>query len=95
MSQSVFRGDRLKAQRLSAGLTQAQLAEQVDVDRTVITVLELGRSEPSVAVLVGLAYVLRVSSDFLLDMSERANAEQDLADTTNDLMNAYYQMSEM
>jgi len=62
--------DRLKHARETKTMTQAQLAERVGTSRPQLANLETGRSDPSVAVLIGLASELAVSIDWLLTGSE-------------------------
>ena len=59
-------GNRLKELRLQAGLTQKQLAEQLGITKSVISFYELRERTPSPEILVKLAAVFHVSSDFLL-----------------------------
>ena len=59
-------GNSLKELRLQAGLTQKQLAEQLGITKSVISFYELRERTPSPEILVKLAAVFHVSSDFLL-----------------------------
>ena len=59
-------GNRLKELRLQAGLTQKQLADQLGITKSVVSFYELRERTPSPEVLVKLAAVFHVSSDFLL-----------------------------
>ena len=68
-------GLRLRAHRLERGLTQEQLAEQIDRSVEAISNLERGVSLPSEATLHRLARVLEVSVDqLLLERSTRAKS---------------------
>ena len=53
-------GDRLRDQRATKGLTQAQLAEQCDLHRTFIGSVERGERNLSILNLRLIAKVLRV-----------------------------------
>lgn len=59
-------GNRLKALRTAAGLTQSQLAAQIHVTKSVVSYYELQERSPSPEVLVKLSYVFHVSTDYLL-----------------------------
>ena len=64
-------GKRLKELRLQAGLTQKQLAEQIGVTKSVVSYYELQERYPSPDVLIKLAGVFHVTSDFLLGMDNQ------------------------
>ena len=57
---------KLKELRIQAGLSQKQLAEQVKVTKSVISYYELQERYPSPEILIKLANIFRVSTDFLL-----------------------------
>jgi putative transcriptional regulator len=59
------RGNPLAAARERAGLTQAQLAEKLSVNRVSIARLEAGTRSPSMALALRLAKVLNESVDAL------------------------------
>ena len=59
-------GPHVRAARHRAGLSQAQVAEALDVPTLVFSRLERGRLLPSLPTLVGLCGVLRVSVDLIL-----------------------------
>lgn len=59
-------GDRLKTLRLQAGLTQKQLAERLGVTKSVISYYELLERSPSPDIIVKLAAIFHVSTDYLL-----------------------------
>ena len=63
-------GTRLKELRNQAGLTQKQLAELVGVTKSVVSFYELRERTPSPEILVKLASVFHVSSDFLLGIEK-------------------------
>lgn len=58
-------GKRLKETRKEKGLTQAQLAELVQVSKTTVSGWENELSYPSVDALVRLCGALSVSADYL------------------------------
>lgn len=59
-------GKVLKELRLKAGLTQKELAAQIGITKSVISFYELQERTPSPAILVKLAAVFHVSTDYLL-----------------------------
>lgn len=63
----------LKKYRKEKGLTQAELADKMGVNRSVIGAYEEGRAEPRLSTLVALAHYFQVSVDALLLREENAN----------------------
>ena len=59
-------GARIKAARERAGLTQEDLAAELVMSPTHISVLERGRKAPKLETLVNIANTLHVSTDMLL-----------------------------
>ena len=59
-------GNRIAALRRSAGLSQAQLAQELKISPSAVGMYEQGRREPSLTSLVELAQALGVSADYLL-----------------------------
>lgn len=55
-------GENVKACRLSAGMTQAQLAEAADISTPFVANIESGQKMVSVLTLCALSSALRVSS---------------------------------
>lgn len=64
-------GTKLKELRLQAGMTQKELAAKLDVTKSVVSYYELSERYPSPEVLIRLANIFHVSSDYLLGI-ERA-----------------------
>jgi transcriptional regulator with XRE-family HTH domain len=65
-------GQRLKAARLRAGLTLRELARQAEVSPSLVSLIENGKSQPSVATLYIFARILDVSVDELFEETEVA-----------------------
>ena len=61
-------GARIKMIRQVLGLNQANVAEKLNVSPALITAYETGRREPSIKVLIQLARLLNVTTDWLLDV---------------------------
>jgi len=60
-------GQRLKKARLEGGLTLRELARQADVSPSLVSLIENGKSQPSVATLYTFARILDVSVDELFE----------------------------
>ena len=59
-------GSRIAALRRCAGLSQAELAQQLKISPSAVGMYEQGRREPSLDTVVALARTLGVSVDYLL-----------------------------
>lgn len=59
-------GPRIAVLRKEAGLSQAELAQQLNVSPSAVGMYEQGRREPPARMLVALAEIFGVSTDFLL-----------------------------
>ncbi|MEA5467445.1 helix-turn-helix transcriptional regulator [Spirulina sp. 06S082] len=71
-------GKCLQSQRVARGLSQEQLAELIDVDRTYISFLERGKRNPSLKLLNLLCIALDISlTEFFqkIDDLEKAKNE--------------------
>ncbi len=60
--------ERVKELRLEKGIGQIQLAKEIDVGKSVISLWELGRCEPTLSKLIALARYFGVSIDYLAGM---------------------------
>lgn len=60
---------KIKNLRNAAGLTQKQLAERLGVAKSVVSYYETGDRYPSIDVLIKLAGIFHVTTDYLLDIS--------------------------
>ncbi len=65
-------GQRLKTARLEVGLTLRELARQADVSPSLVSLIENGKSQPSVATLYTFARILDVSVDDLFEQDRLA-----------------------
>jgi len=70
----------VKAARRQAGLTQAELAERVDISTNAVAKLETGLMTPSLQTLVNIANVLHLDFNALLSSedTEHAKSSQDI-----------------
>ena len=64
--------ERLKEKRHEANLTQAELAKRLGITRSSVNAWEMGISVPSTQYVVELAEIFKVSTDFLLGVSDSA-----------------------
>lgn len=71
-------GARIAALRRRAGLSQAELAQRLQISASAMGMYEQGRREPSVDTLVAMARELQVSTDFLLTGKIRTVQEDEL-----------------
>ena len=62
--------ENLKDARISAGLSQKEVAEQLGVAKSSYSLYESGKREPDVDKIKKLAQILGVSSDTLLGLPE-------------------------
>ncbi len=65
--------ERIKALREQQHLTQVQLARQLGITRSSVNAWEMGISVPSTQYVVELAYIFKVSTDYLLGVSSTAS----------------------
>ena len=63
-------GNTLKKLRLESGYTQQQLADKLCVTKSVVSYYELQERAPSPEILVKLASIFHVSTDFLLGLKK-------------------------
>ena len=62
--------DRLKSLRKAQKITQAKLADALKINRTTYTNYELGKTEPSIRMLISLAHTLNTTVDHLIGFSD-------------------------
>jgi len=63
-------GEKLKVLRTGQKLSQRELAERLGVAKSVISYYESGDRYPSYDVLVRMAHLFHVTTDYLLDMDK-------------------------
>lgn len=63
-------GERLKELRTESGLTQQQLAAQMGLSKSAVSLYECMERAPSPSVLIKLSAVFHVSTDYLLGMDK-------------------------
>ena len=60
-----FFAERFKMLRLEKGLGQVQIAKELGVGKSIISLWELGKCEPTLSNLVAIATFFSVSIDYL------------------------------
>jgi transcriptional regulator with XRE-family HTH domain len=78
-------GDKLRTLRKGLKLTQQQLAERVGVAKSVVSYYESGDRYPSYDVLIKLARIFHVTTDYLLDVEKKRIL--DVSDLSEDDIN--------
>ena len=77
-------GKKLKKLRTDAGLTQAELAKRMNITKAVVSYYELQERTPSPDVLIKIANIFRVTTDYLLGIDHRKMI--DVSDLSDDDM---------
>lgn len=72
-------GNVLKELRLQSGMTQKDLATKIGVTKSVISYYELSERSPSPEVLIKLANIFHVSTDYLLGIESKSAPTLDMA----------------
>lgn len=79
-------GLRIRELRLQREWSQKALAERLHINKSVISYYELGERYPTYDVLLGLADVFHVSTDYLLKGGQ--DRQMNITDLTEDEYNA-------
>lgn len=64
-------GNRLKTLRLRENMSQAQLAQKLGLTKSVISAYETGIRLPSYDVLIHIAKIFNVTTDYLLGVEKK------------------------
>lgn len=80
--------ERLKKSRLKGGLTQEELAKQINISPSAISLYESGEREPNLQTLVTIAKELNVTTDYLLGLSDINIASKASIEIIKDLINS-------
>lgn len=81
-------GERLKALRTAKKMSQKELAERIGIAKSVISFYESGDRFPSYDVLIKIARIFNVTTDYLLDVERERTvnvsglSEEDIAAVT-------------
>lgn len=63
-------GEKLKALRTGLKLSQRELAERLGVAKSIVSYYESGDRYPSYDILVKMAHLFHVTTDYLLDVDK-------------------------
>ena len=77
-------GDTLRELRIKSGMTQLQLADKVNVTKSVISYYEHTDKKPSPDVLIKFAEIFGVTTDYLLGIEKIPEAVLDVSGLTED-----------
>lgn len=68
-------GDKLRSLRIEKKLTQKQVAERIGLAISAVSSYESNNRYPSYEVLLKLARIFHVSTDYLLGMTDKRNID--------------------
>lgn len=68
-------GEKLKQLRVEKKLTQKQIADRIGVAISAISSYESGSRYPSYSILISLAHIFHVSTDYLLGITDKRNID--------------------
>ncbi|MDO4261066.1 MAG: helix-turn-helix transcriptional regulator [Eubacteriales bacterium] len=68
-------GTRLRALRLQNHMTQEHLARQLGVTKSVVSAYETGLRMPSYEVLIQIARIYHVTTDYLLGLEQESHID--------------------
>lgn len=86
-------GEKLKSLRTKKNLTQKQVADRIGLAISAVSSYESGSRYPSYDVLVRLAHIFHVSTDYLLGMTDKRNV--DVTGLSDDEIELVSQLVEM
>ena len=77
-------GDKLKTLRANAGMSQTELAKRLNISKSVVSYYEKAERSPSPDVLIKLADIFHVSTDYMLGITQKKVI--DVSDLSDDDM---------
>lgn len=86
-------GNRLKSLRTNKHMTQEQVADRIGLAISAVSAYESGSRYPSYDVLLKLARIFHVSTDYLLGINEARNI--DVTGLSEEEINAISQLVDM
>ena len=85
-------GSTLKRLRLKKGMTQADIAKDLGLTKSVISAYETGLRLPSYDILIHIATIFGVSTDYLLGLENNKKQGLDLSGLTDAEIDALSQL---
>ena len=83
-------GNTLKTLRIKENMTQAQLAQKLGLTKSVISAYETGLRLPSYDILIHIAKIYNVSTDYLLGIERKQ--EIDLSGLSSEEIDALFNL---
>lgn len=83
----------LKELREDSGMRQVDLANLLNTSRTTITEYERGINEPNFQILVRIADIFNVSTDYLLERTKEKQNLNLLNSTNKDFLLKFYELA--
>lgn len=77
-------GEKLRDLRLKSGMTQLQLADKVNVTKSVISYYEHKDKKPSPDILIKFSEIFGVTTDYLLGVEKTPESMLDVSGLTED-----------
>ena len=62
--------DRLKELRIDRGLSQMQLAKELNLSQSAVAKWELGKTEPTASAIIAIAKYFNETTDFILGVAD-------------------------
>lgn len=82
-------GKRIKALRLSKGLTQKEVGKAVGVSDVSIRAWESGTKQPSASAITALSNTFQVQADYILGLAPHMNSDSSLGKEEKELLTNY------
>ncbi len=68
-------GERLKILRINRKMSQKELAERLNITKSVISFYESGERMPSYEILIKISDIFHVSTDYLLGLGKKRTVD--------------------
>jgi transcriptional regulator with XRE-family HTH domain len=88
-------GDTISQLRKQHNLSQSELADKINVSRTIIGNYERNTNTPSIDVIIKLARTFGVTVDFLIGESDNSSFDMDIVERINDIQKMDKQTKEV
>lgn len=88
-------GDTISQLRKQHNFSQSELADKINVSRTIIGNYERNTNTPSIDVIIKLARTFGVTVDFLIGESDNSSFDMDIVERINDIQKMDKQTKEV